>query len=163
MKMMQKYGQRKVGSQNSCRENRSFQVQTAANSEENEMNRILFPHLFFSLVRVARFYQNSFSSSSSFPSSSPPCSSPRQSSLPSVSPILFTSAGSQRAPLDLIRQGPIAVCTAGPQPPNRMPKYLPKGMPEYLPDRWPNICQIECQNTCQIESPNIRQIECQID
>ena len=37
----------------------------------------------------------------------------RQSSSPSVSRILFASSGWQCAPLDLIRQGLIAVCTAG--------------------------------------------------
>ena len=110
-------------------------------------------------MRVARFYQNSFSPSSPSPSSPSPRQVSRQSSLPNVSPILFAKClanplskcltnplrqvsrqssspapdrsvhrwtssarvGSQCAPppLDLIRQGPIAVCTAGPQPPGR--------------------------------------------
>ena len=41
----------------------------------------------------------------------------------------------QCALLDLIRQGPIAVCTAGPQPPPRMPKYMSENLPEYMLDR----------------------------
>ena len=47
------------------------------------------------------------------------------------------SVRSEWAPLDLNRQRPISVGTAGPQRPNRMPKYMPKRLPEYMPDRMP--------------------------
>ena len=84
-----------------------------------------------------------------------------QSCSPSFSPILFASWGSQWALLALNRHRPLAVSAAGPQPwnrmpkyltdkvsdkmvehmsgymPNRMSKYMPKSMPEYMSGRMP--------------------------
>ena len=132
----------------------------------------VFPHLPSGLLDFIKVVCSSFS----FSSSSPP-PPPRQSSSPSFSPILFakllvnplrqlriavcrwTSSARVRsqgapleivrhgpgavctadlirqgliacAPLDLILQGLIAVCTAGPQPPNRIKIYAKrKNMP----------------------------------
>ena len=57
--------------------------------------------------------------------------------------------------------------TAGPQWPDKMPKYMPIKMPEFMPNRMPEymsdrllVCQIECQSICQIECQNICQIDC---
>ena len=76
------------------------------------------------------------------PPSPPAPSPPRQSSSPAseCSVHRWTSVArlrAQCAPLDLSRQAPSAVCTAGLQPPNRMAKSMPKCMSEYLPDRMP--------------------------
>ena len=43
-----------------------------------------------------------------------------------------------------LRQLRIAVCTAGPQPPNRLPEYMPKSMPEYMSDRMPKYLTDKC-------------------
>ena len=97
-----------------------------------------FPHLPGECF--ARFYQNSFSSSSSSSFSF------------SSSPILFASSGWQCAAMDPIRQGPMAVCTAGPHPPGSdcgvhrwtsSPRVRSQCAPLDL-NR-----QTECQNICQ--------------
>ena len=118
-----------------CKNNLKMMVLKTRNETCHRRGAMQFLDAFFPTCQVSE----GCCLSSFFCSSSP--RPPRQSSSPSVSPILFAKllanplrqlriAVCTAGPLDLNRPGPIAACTAGPQPPKRMPKYMPDRMPD---------------------------------
>ena len=98
-----------------CKNNLKMMVLKTRNETCHRRRTMQFFDAFFPTCQVSE----GCCLSSFFCSSSP--RPPRQSSSPSVSPILFA-----KLLANPLRQLRIAVSTAGPQPPNRIPKYAKK-------------------------------------
>ena len=98
-----------------CKNNLKMMVLKTRNETCHRRRAMQFLDAFFPTCQVSE----GCCLSSFFCSSSP--RPPRQSSSPSVSPILFA-----KLLANPLRQLRIAVSTAGPQPPNRVPKYAKK-------------------------------------